>query len=309
MTQLNKSVEAIVTKTGSELNKAKDKYTEKLKNKTTKKVEKSAEKLAEKATSTVNKKVETVTTTIDAKSEELSKMIKKTVDVDLEKPIMNFLDSSVENVVKSQLAPLGIKNLSDAEKVLQAESMFKSAYKALDMSALTKDYSKTAEERINSIVNGGIDSVSKLFGSNSVNKYLSNSKMAQIISKSITTEFCNAMKAIQDSKLMQSLTEYSKKITASVIAIQKSMQEKIKAGIGKVNTEVAKLKTAVKDKLEMFNKKKAEYMAKLNEQITTLKKKINEYMKKISTMLVNEIKKVLSNIGSGIKSAISGIKL
>ena len=315
MTALNESVSKIV----SESEKGTKKTLKKIESSAKKKAVSKTDKAVEKASSTVDKKAVEANEVVNKKTDELASLIKNAVNTDLETPVKEFISTSVENVVGSQLLPLNIKNMSDVEKMIEAENLFKTAYRVIDTDTLTKEYCKTAEESVDSIVSGGVDSISKkissnklvtaLGGSNKVNKYIKDSKMVKLITQKVTTEFRNALKAIKESKAYKMLTDYTKRVVSSVTDMMKSLQKKVKEGIVKANARIAKLKKAVKDKLAEFNKKKAEYIAKLNAEITKLKEKIAAYMKKVTTMLVNEIKKVLNNIGAGIKKKVSGIKL
>lgn len=315
MTALNESVNKIV----SESEKSVQKTAKKIESSAKKKVSAKTDSAITKASSTVDKKAVEITTAVDKKTEDLAKLIRNTVNTDLETPVKEFISTSVENVVGSQLLSLNIKNLSDVEKMIEAESMFKTSYKVMDTEALTKEYCQTAEKSVNSIVNGGVDSLADKISSNkliaavggsaSVNKYIKDSKMVKLITQKVTTEFRNALNVIKDSKAFKMITDYTKRVVSSVTDMMKSLQTKIKDGIGKAKAEITRLKKAVKDKLAEFNKKKEEYIAKMNAEITKLKEKITAYMQKVTIMLVNEIKKVLNNIGAGIKKTISGVKL
>ena len=230
--------------------------------------------------------------------ESLAGYINTNFHVQLSDSVSKLIDTSLQSLVEERLE-LANKKLSDmdiGETYQKAQDIYEKIYESdVLLVDMKEKYTKSLSEKIS----GSVSSSINRFASNKwVSSFVDGSKLSNDVAGSINTMVATTIEQICSNQLIM---DTSRQIKDTVITLKRSATDYLNTKFKNEMDYGRKLKSAIKNRIKLYEAEKAEYLKKVTTYINDLRQKINSYLSKVTTMVTEALTSAVKNLVSGIK--------
>ena len=249
-----------------------------------------------KATSIVAGKQSILTT--EFTEESLSGYIKTNFHGELSKSVSKLIDTSLQNLVEERLELVNKRlNKTDIGKTYEkVQDIYTKIYES---DVLLIDMKEKYTKSLSNKLSGSVSNSIKKFTSNKwVSLFVDGSQLSNDVTNSINSMVSTTIDQICSN---QFIVDTTRQIKDTVTTLKKSATNYLNTQFKNEIAYGKKLKSAIKDRIQLYEAKKAEYLKKVTTYINDLRQKISSYLTKITTMVTEALTSAVKNLVSGIK--------
>lgn len=251
--------------------------------KTTEAVKKEAKDTIMSATKELDKEIQNIN---------INAQVKEQIEnINVNKIVTELIDNQVDSIVKDQVkkARSVYNDSSISTAINTAEAYYSKILNSEKlMSDMRDDYTNAINKQISKKIIGVFDNLN--IGGKWGQKILPASLIGKQISNVVTASIQTLINSVASNK---AIAKVSKDIVDTVNRLKKAAAEKIKDTFTSQIAYAKKLKKAIEDKIDLFNKKKDEYIKKMQAYVDKLQTAITEQIAKIEQAMINEISKFI----------------
>ena len=257
-----------------------------------------AKNLSSKATSIIKKSTSKYTDNNPITSIDLSNYILTNYTGEISKSVTKLIDKSVDEIVKEELDL--VNRRIDSSNIGEEYSQIKSTYSKIYnsdklMAGMREKYTASMTKSIESIVN---KQTKKLTNNKLLGKILVDSKLSEKITGQINSMVVSAINQMCSDEIIKGVTEPVKKTVTDMKKKAKSyLETNLKSEIEYAN----KLKTAVQDKIKVFEEQRKKLIDSAIAYATKLKNMVSDYIKKVTTAISESLQSAVKGMAGSIK--------
>ena len=230
--------------------------------------------------------------------QDLAGYIRSNFHNELSDSVSKLIDNSMQSLVEERLDIVNkkLKKTEIGGIYEKATNIYNQIYKSdvllMDMKS---KYTKSLQGKLSGSVS---NSINKFTSNKWVGMFIDGSKLSADITSSINTMVAETINAICSNQL---IVDTTREIKDTVTALKKSATSYLETQFKDQIDYGKKLKSAVKDKIALYEAKKAEYLQKITSYITDLRNKISNYLTKLTTAITAKLTEAVRSLVSGIK--------
>lgn len=249
-----------------------------------------------KVTSIVSGKNAILTT--EFTEESLSGYIRTNFHGELSKSVSKLIDNSLQNLVEERLDLVNkrLKKTDIGKTYEKAQDIYKKIYES---DVLLIDMKEKYTKSLSNKLSGSVSNSIKKFTSNKwVSLFVDGSQLSNDVTNSINSMVATTIDQICSNQL---IVDTTRQIKDTVTTLKKSATNYLNTQLKNEIAYGKKLKSAIKDRIQLYEAKKAEYLKKVTTYINELRQKISSYLSKVTSMVTEALTSAVKNLVSGIK--------
>ena len=264
---------------------------------------------AEMGTTIGQQTTDTITTATGAITgldfETQTKIGQGVLSVDMGKIVNQLIDNQIDSMVKDQVKKArAAYNDSSINRAMEtAEAYYKKALNSEKLlSEMRDDYTKALNKSISNKITSAFDKLA--IGGKWGQLILPTSLIGKQVANVITSSVQLLINSVAGHKVIANV---SKDIVDTVNRLKKAATDQFKNAFSNQIDYAKKLKKAIVDKIEMYNKLKEKYIAKMQAYVNKLQQAITDQIKRIEQAMINEITKFIQLNVSKMVGGLGGI--
>ena len=264
---------------------------------------------AEMGTTISQQTTDTITTATGAITgldfETQTKIGQGVLSVDMGKIVNQLIDNQIDSMVKDQVkkARAAYNDSSINCAMETAEAYYKKALNSEKLlSEMRDDYTKALNKSISNKITSAFDKLA--IGGKWGQLILPTSLIGKQVANVITSSVQLLINSVAGNKVIANV---SKDIVDTVNRLKKAATDQFKNAFSSQINYAKKLKKAIVDKIEMYNKLKEKYIAKMQAYVNKLQQAITDQIKRIEQAMINKITKFIQLNVSKMVGGLGGI--
>ena len=251
-----------------------------------------------KATSIIKKSASKHTNNNPIITSDLSNYISTNYTGEISKSVIKLIDKSVDEIVKDELNLVNRK--IDSSNIGEEYEKIKNTYSKIYnsdklMAGMREKYTAAMTKNVENIVNR---QTKNLTNNRILGKILADSKISEKITGQINSMVVSAINQICSDELIKGVPEPVKKAVTDMKKKAKNyLETNLKSEIAYAN----KLKTAIQDKIKVFDEQRKKLIESVTAYATKLKNMVSEYIKKVTTALSESLQSAVKGMAGSIK--------
>lgn len=257
-----------------------------------------AKNLSSKATSIIKKSASKYTNNNPITAIDLSNYISTNYTGEISKSVTKLIDKSVDEMVKEELDLVNkrIDSSNIGEEYYKIKNTYSKIYNSEKlMAGMREKYTASMTKSVESIVN---KQTKKLTNNRLLGKILVDSKLSEKITGQINSMVVSAINQMCSDEIIKGVTEPVKK---TVTDMKKKAKSYLKTNLKSEIEYANKLKTAVQDKIKVFEEQRKKLIDSAIAYATKLKNMVSDYIKEATTAITESLQSAVKGMAGSIK--------